>query len=1338
MTDLIKPVRRWGRKILWVAGVCLALLLIAGGYMRTDSFHRWLGAKLVAQLEEATGGKVELGSFHTIPLRAEVDIRDLTIHGREQPGSAPLFHVDQAVAKLQVVSLLSRRFGVENLVLQRPRLHLETYPDGTTNVPEPKSPLSGNTPIEELFNLSIARLELRSGELLWNEHRMPLDFDARDVEGSMARAFFRRHYEGRIRVGKVDSRIEDWRPFSWSADLQFGLTRNRLEVRALNWSSGRERLHFAGEVRDFRDPKGEGKYDGSFDLGEVGSIVREPRLAGGVLELHGDAKGDAKGVSTLGKVTGREFVLRNGEAAVRGSSLAGQFKLDPSRLLIADLQAHALNGTLSGDVDISNWLSPDRSAGTARSKTQTGSVKIRLQDASAGDLATLVATPDLPLDRLRPAANVDGTIETTWTRSTDQAQTSLNLSLGPPPALLAGSLPVTGKIQAVYRSSNDFLDVEDLVLNARSSHLSASGQLGSSTASLRVNASTGNLAEWEPIVSAFRGTAQLPFRIEGPGSFTGSLRGSTRQPAVTGHLQLSNFETITHGIGSGAEQHFHWDSLVCDVTASRESVGASACVVKRNGAEAVFNVQAGLFRGEFTGASPVTGTVALNRTRLEEVLALAGYDYPLSGTLQLNLHVSGTQSDLQGEGNVEVRDAAVYGERLRALRSNLRLRGHWLEFYDLALDYLDGNVEGTFAYNFDNKQFRSQLAGKQFELGNLPKVRDSRFPMNGRVAFTAAGSGTLDEPAIDAQVDLVDLIMNGESEGSFHLSAKTHGAEMTVSGVSQLEYANLQVDGNVRLRGDWPSSLHFRFSQLDIDPLLSNYLRGRITGHSSVAGTFEFQGPLAKPRDWNMTGNLDQFSAEVSNIKVHSDGRVQFRVANNTLQIEQLHIVGDGTDLKANGTVQLSAERVLNLNAAGHLNLRLVQSVYPDLLTTGTMDITARLTGTAAEPHVGGRISIADGGLSFDDLPLALSDVNGTLGFNQDRLEIEQLTAKSGGGSLTLKGYLAYGRMFDFNVTAQGDGVRLRYPPGMSSTANADLRFYGNTSGATLAGDLVVTRFGLSQGFDFGTYVTRNRASSTLPQPGSILNKVRFDVHLTTTPELRMSTSLAKVAGEADLRLRGTMAKPVLLGRADVQEGEIYFNGGKYKLERGDITFTNPVKIEPVLDLAASTRVRDYDIEIRFYGPADKPEALKVTYTSEPPLPQADIIALLALGRTQEESAQAGASQSAFTQEASSALLGQAINATVSSRVQKLFGVSRIKIDPQAPGTATSTTRGPQVTIEQQVSNKLTLTYVQDVAQATQQTIQAELNITRNVSLVAVRDQNGVFAFDIRIRQRKK
>lgn len=211
----------------------------------------------------------------------------------------------------------------------------------------------------------------------------------------------------------------------------------------------------------------------------------------------------------------------------------------------------------------------------------------------------------------------------------------------------------------------------------------------------------------------------------------------------------------------------------------------------------------------------------------------------------------------------------------------------------------------------------------------------------------------------------------------------------------------------------------------------------------------------------------------------------------------------------------------------------------------------------------------------------------------------------------------------------------------------------------------------------------------------------------------------------------------MLLGRADVIEGEAYFNGTKYRMERGDVTFTSPVTTTPVLDLQATTRVRDYDITLNVNGEVDH---LNITYRSEPPLPTADIIALLAFGQTEEESAQLQQSnQSAFAAGASSAILGEALNATLGNRVQRLFGVSRIKIDTQGLSNETSTTQsGPAVTIEQQVKNNLTVTYTTSVNQASQQIIQVEYNLTRNISIVALRDQNGVVSFVTKIRRRKQ
>ena len=81
-----------------------------------------------------------------------------------------------------------------------------------------------------------------------------------------------------------------------------------------------------------------------------------------------------------------------------------------------------------------------------------------------------------------------------------------------------------------------------------------------------------------------------------------------------------------------------------------------------------------------------------------------------------------------------------------------------------------------------------------------------------------------------------------------------------------------------------------------------------------------------------------------------------------------------------------------------------------------------------------------------------------------------------------------------------------------------------------------------------------------------------------------MQTSVVRLQGEADLRVRGNASKPILLGRADVFEGEAYFNGTKYRLERGGVTFTNPAVTTPFLDLEATTRVRDYDITLSLSG----------------------------------------------------------------------------------------------------------------------------------------------------------
>ena len=87
----------------------------------------------------------------------------------------------------------------------------------------------------------------------------------------------------------------------------------------------------------------------------------------------------------------------------------------------------------------------------------------------------------------------------------------------------------------------------------------------------------------------------------------------------------------------------------------------------------------------------------------------------------------------------------------------------------------------------------------------------------------------------------------------------------------------------------------------------------------------------------------------------------------------------------------------------------------------------------------------------------------------------------------------------------------------------------------------------------------------------------------------------------------------------NIAEGDIFFNGTKYRLERGDITFSNPLTIEPVVNLDMSARVQNYDVTIGLHGQAVGGKGLSMTYRSDPPLANSDIIALLAFGRTRRQ-----------------------------------------------------------------------------------------------------------------------
>jgi translocation and assembly module TamB len=622
--------------------------------------------------------------------------------------------------------------------------------------------------------------------------------------------------------------------------------------------------------------------------------------------------------------------------------------------------------------------------------------------------------------------------------------------------------------------------------------------------------------------------------------------------------------------------------------------------------------------------------------------------------------------------------------------------------------------------------------GTGIDVAKIEWLRRQGLTVEGKLGFSVAGSGTPDDPRLEARATLSNLALSGELLGGLEFVAHTANRSVTYDVTTSLETAELILHGQTALSGDYATQAKLDFSQFNIDALLKLAHIEGLSGESALAGTVTVAGPLARPAELRGEARLQALAVTVAGVHLKSEGGVHATLANARIHLDPLHITGEDTDLRAQGSLALKDKRQLDFAASGSINLKLAETIDSDLTASGTTTFQVEAHGPLNNPGLQGRIDFQNGSLSFEDVPNGLSQLHGTLQFNQNRLEVQSLTAMSGGGLLSVSGYLAYEHGIYADLSATGKGIRIRYPQGVSSLADATMHLQGPQNNLLLAGDVLITRFTISPDFDFAALMAQANAVQTIAPATAPSNHIRLDVHLVSSPQLNFQNAYAKLAGDVDLRLRGTVASPSLLGRVSITEGNAIIAGTRYELQRGDIYFTNPVRIQPSIDLNATARVEDYDITLGMHGMLERPT---VTYRSDPPLPEADVVALLALGRTESQ-------QRLYTQQqeqtgsnpTTDALLGGALNATVSSRVQKLFGAGSVKVDPNYLGALGNSTS--RIIVEEQLGRNLTLTYATNVNTTGQQLIQAEVAINRHVSLLVARDESGVFSMVIKATRR--
>jgi translocation and assembly module TamB len=428
----------------------------------------------------------------------------------------------------------------------------------------------------------------------------------------------------------------------------------------------------------------------------------------------------------------------------------------------------------------------------------------------------------------------------------------------------------------------------------------------------------------------------------------------------------------------------------------------------------------------------------------------------------------------------------------------------------------------------------------------------------------------------------------------------------------------------------------------------------------------------------------------------------------------------------------------LNLTLNGSLNLQALSLFDQSLQAKGISRINASITGPISTPILTGSLEVQDSSVYSDAFTNGLDHVNGLIRFDRNRATIQRLTAQSGGGHVAAGGFISFGGAapLSYRLQASADAVRFRYN-GISVTSNADLRYTGTSENSLLSGNITVTKAAFNPNTDIGNLVTNSIPIASASTETGLLHRIRLEVDVQSASTLELTTSLSQdVQADIDLRLRGTPDRPIVLGRVSVNEGQIQFFGSKYTINRGEVNFVNPVKVEPVLDLNLQTQARGVTVSITISGTLDK---LNISYRSDPPLQSSEIIALLATGRTPGAISGLASSQSAnqnsVLSTGANTILGSTVS-PVSGRLERFFGVTHLKIDPMLQGI--EDVPQARVTLEQQISREVTVTYVTNLSRTSEQIFRFEWALSREYSLVAIRDENGLFGVDLEYKKRFK
>jgi translocation and assembly module TamB len=578
----------------------------------------------------------------------------------------------------------------------------------------------------------------------------------------------------------------------------------------------------------------------------------------------------------------------------------------------------------------------------------------------------------------------------------------------------------------------------------------------------------------------------------------------------------------------------------------------------------------------------------------------------LTGTAKGEFHLWGPSEALDADIDFTAADVAFHERRLGAGGIHLQVRDETLELLPATLRGPLGTTqaEGRLTTE-DALNFHFRIDGMPLEEVLGAGARRSQA----RGILTLAGTvrGTSDVPDVQVTLTSPQATLSGRSLGPVRLEGHMLGEHLEISG-----HPINDVDARLtaEVRRPYPFEARLALGLSDLRSLLGDGWQGALRGTLTASGSLlEIEATEGKL-------HLEQVRLQRGDVKAENDGVWDLRFGKGRVETAGVSLRGPETALTVSGS---ASARTMDVKVAGTLDLRLVEPFTHSLdRLAGRIEISGTAEGNPREPALLGNANLLEVGVGLRDSGLELRGLTGRIDFSETRLLWTDVRGQLNDGQFSSRGDLSWG---GFSITqlaasAHLEDVTLRLLEDAPFSATGDLLLSGKPGAFRLSGDLEVARLRYIRPFGVDALVRPRSVGGSEAERNTDWLTLDVLLHL---KDARVDNNVARARLLGELRVTGSILHPGLVGTVEAGEGsQAFFRGNAFNITQGVADFKDRHSLEGVFDVYAETQVRDYQIRLHAFGRSSAPQ---VQFSSDPAMPEGDVLSLLTLGLTARERA---------------------------------------------------------------------------------------------------------------------